>query len=474
MKLLEEVRKRIEKLKEDRAALVAEQEARKAETVAIIDTAEKRGDGTLTDDEKTKFDAARARIVDIKGEIVKLESQLEEETRSYVELQETEDARRAAAQATAPRTDIKVGKEPRIYEGRSGLYIKDLVAQQLNRNMTSEIMDRLNRHSTELDVEARAIGRTTDTEWGFFVPPLYDISDYAEILRAGRPFADLIGSRPLPSGVDQVKVPRLTTGTKVRVQAGDKAAVTTQDVVSAETTADLETVAGYIDVAVQAIEQSPIPTQDILFEDLQSDYTLQIDTLLLSGAGHASNQPLGVLTLTGTAIVTWTDATPTPPEFYRMVGAAVATANGNRKLPPQAIVMTPARWYWLASALDANNRPLAGFAGSVPQNVVANMDRIANESIVGTMFGLPVIIDSNMPTNLGTGTNQDQVLILRYTDMRFWEGTPRMAARPVVDAASENLLVRLLYYRYVIFLPGRFPTGVVKLDGTGLVTPTFP
>lgn len=476
MKLLEEIRARIEKLKADREALVTERDARNAEAVGLVDAAEKRGDGDMNEDEKAKFTAVRSRINDIKGEMTKLEEDLQRAQTEYVELQETEDARRAAA-VVAPKGDpkVKVGKEPRMYEGQPGAYVRDLVRTTRDFGLAGgdEAMQRLQRHAHELDVEQRAIGRTTDTEWGFFVPPLYAIDDYADILRAGRPFADLLNPRPLPGGIDQVKIPRLTTGTKVRVQAGDKAAVTTQDIVSAETTAELVTVAGYIDVGVQAIDQSPLDTQDIIFEDLQADYVTQLDTLLWSGAGPASNQPLGALTLTGTAIVTYTDATPTAAEFYRKVGEAVATVNANRKLPPNVIIMHPSRWYWFASSVDTAGRPITGFENSSPQNVPAFMSQIAPEARVGTMFGLPVIIDPNMPTNLGVGTNQDTVVVARITDARFWEGTPRMSARPVVDAASENLLVRLLFYRYVIFLPGRYPTSWVKIDGTGLTTPAF-
>lgn len=479
MKLLEEIQRRIAKMKEDKATLEAESLAKNAEARGILAEVEKRGDGALTDEETTKFSEARKRIADIKGEIAKLDEDLQRAQEQYLEIRETEDAARAAAVASAPEPDargrVTVRSEPRIYGAQPGLYVRDLIRTQREFGLAGgeEAMERLQRHSKENEVEARAIGRLTDTEWGFFVPPLYALDDYAEILRAGRPFADLLNPRTLPSGVDQVKIPRLTTGTKVRVQAGDKAAVTTQDLVSAETTAELVTVAGYIDVAVQAIDQSPLDTQDIIFEDLQADYGTQLDTLLWSGAGPASNQPLGVLTLTGTAVVTWTDANPTAPEMYRKIGEAVATVNGNRKLPPNVIIMTPARWYWFASSVDTAGRPLTGFDNSFPQNVPAFMSNIAPEARVGTMFGLPVIIDPNMPTNLGAGTNQDTILVGRITDARFWEGTPRMSARPVVDAASENLLVRLLFYRYVIFLPGRYPTSFAKVDGTGLVTPAF-
>lgn len=481
MKLLEEVRRRIAALQAERQELEAQRNAANAEAAAIVTAVEQRGDADLTDDERARFDEARARANTIKGGLATKDQELQEQRARELELLEVEDQRAAAAAAASPTPDrlapgdSVVRKEQRVYAAHPAQYLKDLVRAEPQFGLAGrdEAMGRLQRHLQEEQVEARAVGRTTDTELGFFVPPLYAIDEFAGILRAGRPLADVIGPRPLPAGVDSVRVPRLTTGTKVRVQAGDKAAVTTQDVVSAETNADLVTVAGYIDVAVQAIDQAPVDTQDILFEDLAADYTFQIDTLLATGAGPASSQPLGILTLGGTSTVTYTDASPTAGELYRKIGEAIATVQTARRLPPEVIIMTPARWWWIVSSLDAQGRPFPGFSDSSPTNVGVILERIAPEARVGSIMGIPVIVDPNLPTNLGVGTNQDTVIVARISDTRFWEGAPRMAARPVADAASENLLVRLVYYRYSIFLPGRFPVSWAKIDGTGLVTPAF-
>lgn len=479
MTLLEQVRARIAELNQQRAAKDAERSQALVAASAIVQGVEARGDSELTDDERRSFDEHRAKANTVKGELAELDTQLQDQRARELELLEVEEARAAAATvavkppADGPGGPAVVRKEERVYAAHPGQYIQDLVRTQYRLEGFEASQDRLNRHGREVQVEARAVGRTTDAELGFFVPPLYAIDDFAAIIRAGRPFADALGPRPLPAGIDSVRVPRFTTGTKVRKQAGDKAAVTTQDVVSAETSADLVTMAGYIDVAVQAIDQSPVDTQEILFQDLGQDYAFQVDTLLLSGAGPASNEPLGALTLGGTTTVTWTDSSPTPGEFYRQIGAAISAVNTNRKLPPEVIVMTPARWWWLVSSLDAQGRPFPGFSNSAPANVGVLSNRLAPEGVVGSILGIPVIIDSNLPTNLGVGTNQDTVIVARISDARLWEGTPHMAARPVVDASAENLLVRLVYYRYGIFLPGRYPTSWAKIDGTGLVTPVF-
>lgn len=46
--------------------------------------------------------------------------------------------------------------------------------------------------------------------------------------------------------------------------------------------------------------------------------------------------------------------------------------------------------------------------------------------MVGQLLGLPVITDANFPTNLGGGTNEDEILVLASHECILWEqpGSP--------------------------------------------------
>lgn len=474
MDFLEVLRARIQARLDERSAVDAELDA-------ITNAAEVEGRANLTEPEEARWAELRESLDTIDADVTQLRARVAEVEDVRARRTAASDAAAAvdaiAPAATAPRAasaavaNVRVGHEPRTYEGQPGAYLRDLVrAEMLGR---SDSRERLVRHAQEMDVEARALGRDTDIELGYFVPPLYAISDYAELARAGRPFADSLMPADLPAGVDSVKVPRITTGTKMRVQAGDKAAVTTQDIVTAETTAELVTVAGYVDVAVQAIDQAPIDTQALLFADLEADYATQFDTLLWSGAGPGSDEPLGVLTLGDTNSTSWGDTSPTVAELYPKIGETISKVHSNRLLPAQVIWMHPRRWAWITSAIAEDGRPLAGFSQTMPQNVAAYVEAITPENRAGTMQGLPVLLDANLPVNLGSSTNEDIIVVARTTDARLWEGSPRMNVRRVDEEGSNKLLVRLELYRYSIFLPGRQPKSWSKLGGAGLVTPTF-
>lgn len=465
--LLAQLRANLKKLLEERTATQADLDA-------VTTVAEQRGDGTLTDEETARFGELRSKLADIDARRNDLQARIAELEEIEASRKAADDLARSLDSAAADEKPhvptVTITREARQYEGRAGAYLADLVKHRVLGDESAA--ERLHRHAQEMQVERRDVGRSTDAELGYFVPPLYAISDYAELARAARPFADLIGSQPLPAGIDGVKVPRITTGTKVAVQDGDNTAITTQDVVSAETTADLVTVAGYVDVSVQALDQSPVDMQSILFEDLIADYAMQLDTLLLSGSG-TNGQPIGVLNLGGTNGITYTDSTPTVGELYGKVGDGIQQIHTGRYLPAQVIVAAPRRWHWIASRVDSDGRPLAGFAQSMPQNVPAYVERVTAEARGGVMQNLPVILDANVPTNLGTGTNEDRLIVARVTDTRLWEGTPRLQVTPITDASSETLTVRLKFWRYVIFLPGRFPKSYSVVSGTGLTTPTF-
>ena len=51
---------------------------------------------------------------------------------------------------------------------------------------------------------------------------------------------------------------------------------------------------------------------------------------------------------------------------------------------------------------------------------------------------LPVYVDTAIPTNLGTGTNEDRIIVTRPADHILFEGVPFLALN--LDAAGTNTL----------------------------------
>ena len=83
------------------------------------------------------------------------------------------------------------------------------------------------------------------------MPPLWLITDYIPALRAGRVAADLCRQMDLPPGTDSINIPKIKVPTKVAPQTADAAAVASQDFTDTSVQANVKTLAGQEDVAIQ-------------------------------------------------------------------------------------------------------------------------------------------------------------------------------------------------------------------------------
>jgi len=160
------------------------------------------------------------------------------------------------------------------------------------------------------------------------------------------------------------------------------------------------------------------------------------------------------------------------PELYPKLADAIQQVAANRFAPASAIVMHPRRWAWTTAALDTQTRPLVVPEANSAQNAVGVFSRPTAEGAVGTMQGLAVFLDANIPTNLGAGTNEDRIIVARFDDdLLFESGAPTVG---VYDGVlSANLQVRIMVWGYFAFTFARYPKANSIIAGTGLIAPTF-
>jgi HK97 family phage major capsid protein len=326
---------------------------------------------------------------------------------------------------------------------------------------------RLQRHAQEMEVEGRDLS-STDGVGGEFVAPLWLQEEFVTLARAGRPFANVVRKLPLPQGTDSVNIPRLATGTATAAQ-NDNAAVQETDATTDSIQAPVRTVAGQQDVSRQLLDRSVPGVDQVLLGDLAADYATKLDVQTLTGSGSAPNAR-GILNVSGIIAVTYTDASPTVPELYSKVADSIQQVHTNRFQSPSVIVMHPRRWGWFLAALDSQNRPL--ITPYAPQNSIALQERVGAENVVGSLQGLPVVVDASVPTNLGAGTNEDRIIVTRAEDvLLFEEDQPNQAT--YFEVLSGNLGVRLQVWGYFAFTGERYPKSTAVISGTGLVAPTF-
>jgi len=428
----------LDNLVESRSALIAE-----ADALVATGTAE-------------ALDSATAKLTEARSFDSRIETAKEVEARKA---EITESRKEAGVVAFGGAV---ITKETRTYDrDLRNSWSKDQMLAYVRND--SEARSRLARHAQEADVESRAGGNTTATSGGEFAPPAYLLADYAAYARAMSVTANLLTNLSVPDGTPTVKIPQITTGTLTALQAGNNVAATTRDVVTAYVTSNVETAAGYNDVSIQLLEQSPVNMDQILFSDLAKDLALRINTQVTSNNAGTSNTLLGFNyqgVNNGTAI-TWTETTPSATNFAIAMGKALSGIAINRYDSAEAIVMHPSIWYYMSSLVDTNGRPLFATPNTAwnPMLVGDNVGKAAG--LVGTYGGIPVYTDATIAT---TTSSQKAILVAKFSDSYLFKGSEKAGIFP--DVGSSTLTVRFRLYQYVA-LAHRFAKSSAVISGTG-------
>jgi hypothetical protein len=87
--------------------------------------------------------------------------------------------------------------------------------------------------------------------------------------------------------------------------------------------------------------------------------------------------------------------------------------------------------------------------------------------------GLEVIVDNNIATNLGAGTNEDELYVVPASECHLWEDPNAPFFIRAEQPAAGSLGVLLVAYSYFAYTFGRYSNGMQKVNGTGNITPQF-
>jgi HK97 family phage major capsid protein len=436
--------------------LVTKRSAKRTELDGILAEA-RTAEGGMTDEQRSAFDAGEAEIRSLDERVNELDAQVR-----------ADDAAAEMAKRYAPKASgVQVTSEPEIY--RSGLggqsYFRDM--WNARQNGDRDAMDRLQRNNKGRAAEQRSLS-TVNGAGGEFVPPVWLEQQFVKLARPGRITGNLVPTQALPAGTDSLSIPKVATGTAVAVQGTQNTAIQQTDLTTTSISSSVTTVAGGQTVSLQLIEQSPLNVDDIILGDLAAAYAQQYNSLILSGSGTGGN-PTGLLTLSGTNAVAITATTVAG--LYSAIANAVQQIHTNRFLPPDTIIMHPRRWAALLAASDSTGRPLVVPNANAPMNALGTDAGVVSQGYVGTIQGLPVYVDALIPTNQGAATNQDTVIVGRFSDLIAWEGNVKAEAFAQTYANQLSVFVRL--YNYMSFQPARFPKSLAVISGAGLVPPSF-
>jgi len=361
-------------------------------------------------------------------------------------------------------------REPLVYTAGDieGSFYADLYRRE--RKQDTEARERLERHEKQmLDIPSRHETRTfygaryefraplnkTAGRGEEFTPPLWLNELFATARRPGQVLQRLAPTFDLPKGAGSIHLPRITQGTVVEPTIA-ATPEPSQDVETAEVESPVATFSGISDWAIQALEQSPAGAHLdwVVFRDMTESLDAEIERELLVGSG-TNEHFFGLLELAGTNSIEYTSEEPTGTAMFPFVGRALAQIGVKRRLPPEIIMMNTSRFFWLSTSEDLANRPL------LLEDYEESTFPIAGLSGVG------VYPNNAIPNTLTKTENQDAIICCRPSDFVLFASEPYVTVKE--DVLSGTLQVRFELHRYVAAILGRFPSGISKVTGTGMV-----
>lgn len=313
--------------------------------------------------------------------------------------------------------------------------------------------------------EGKAMGEGTDSAGGFLVPPevsdeLIPLRDSVSVLRK------LFTSQPIES--DTIRFVAQDSGLAVAWTA-EFAEKIQNDLSFSEFEAHVYTAAGLATVSNQLLKDAKWSVDRLITQDLAKRFVSLEEQAFIAGTGNG--QPLGIINTPGVIPVPYTEASPKQSALIDKISEAVTDVQTEFLGFPDAIVMHPRTWGWLARGRD-------GTDGTYILGSGANgTQRRPNESIPGygagtlprgELFGLPVYTTPNVPTNLGDADNESAVIVGDFSQglVLDREGITTDTSSHVFFTSNQTVFRS---EERLGFTAGRYPNAFAVIQGDGLV-----
>lgn len=323
---------------------------------------------------------------------------------------------------------------------------------------SGEARQRLAKASGLSEANVKAMVEGTDASGGYLVPNqrLNQVVEDRSVQDAR-----LLNIFPkLQVSSDTIEIATVTSG----MTAGWVAELATKpsaDLTFGQITASVFTAAGLGIVSNQLLRDSRAngrSVDDYMLRDLRKKLNRLFELAILNGSG--TGQPRGILQTAGVqssatdanlAIAAWgVDA------FLDAVITAIMdleTAGFNAT----HLIMHPRRWQRIAKFRDATTK-----------EVIVNGARPNGGLPDRSLYGVPVILTNQVPTNLGAGTNEDRIIALDASEQLVMENQGITVDESEHVFFTSNQTVFRMEER-VGFTAGRYPQSIAVISGAGLV-----
>ena len=404
----------------------------------------------------------------------------------------TRDQAQARLIRHATEMDVEMPARQKAQEERARKQLAEAETEFLSRQnarLADPKVDRLLSEMRQHGVmpyqpfEQRVTPNSTQGYGGYFIPPLWLEDDFIPGLRAHLVAAGLLRQMDVPARTNSINVPKLSTLTTVGYQQANNAGLVSQDWTDTYVQANVKTIGGYSDVAIQLLEQSPNGIVDeVITTDLMAAFNKFLDAEVIAGDGtNAGSLNGGHLkgfypyTNWTTNNTTWTVSTPAPYKHAEMMACMASQVAGTRfDASNFKIVMNGRRWFFYSSGLDGNNRPLGETDAGGRFNIQAAVqDGLQAEGLVGTLPFLanaPVYIDDNIgiTDTTGGGSNQDYAIAGLFDDAWLFRSPVRTDVFREVESASLGVRFRLYSYAAMLL---RYGQSFSVATGSGFSAP---
>lgn len=422
-----------------------------------------------TEDERAEVAKRKAEIADLKER-----SSLAEEMRPEPAAP-VADVRNAAKPATPAIEEVREVSPYGEKSDNSWFVDQRTVKDRYASNAeVEEARGRLAKHYSAVRDEGgvrqvRALTTTTDAEGGYLVAPAHVQSLFARLLVAGATVTQLVSKMPLPPKTDQINLPKQTGATAV--------ALHTQNNALTETSATFGTVqfnalryGGAQTIPNFLVERSLPGVDQIVMGDLARQLANKINTDIVGGTGNGLTAIEGILAADSIGTATATAGTATLGDVWPALVNAISDVQAAHYASPDAIVMHPRRWGWIIAQLDSDDRPLVG--GVSPVNAVGSYqlggapeaDMVTRP--VGNILGIPVYLDSTIPTTNGAGTDEDQIIVGVFREAMLFQSAPMFAVSTDAEFLKDQTIVKVT--QDVAFTAERYPGAFSVVSGTAL------
>jgi HK97 family phage major capsid protein len=262
------------------------------------------------------------------------------------------------------------------------------------------------------DEVVKALAAGEATAGGYLVPPEYS----TEIIELLKPQAVVrrLGARTIPMTTGTLNVPKMTGGATASY-IGENTNIQKSQQAFGQITLSWKKLAALVPISNDLLRFSSPDADAIVRDDLVSAMALREDLAFIRDDG-TNNKPKGLFYWAASDNKFNANSTVNLANVTLDLGKAILKLrSANVRFIRPGWIFSPRTEHYLMTVRDANGN----FA-------------FRDEMLRGTLFGFPYGVTTQIPENLGTGSNESEVYLVDFADAVIGE-----ASQLVIDASTE-------------------------------------